>query len=119
MDFKTMLIAALSIVLGVGAPLALTALILWYKSRLTRLIHQTAVTLAEKGQPVPPELFAYVDQPFADLRRGVILIALGLGLALFMYQVEQPWSIGLIPLLMGVGYLIVWKLEADKSTSRT
>ena len=98
MDFGTTMVAGLAIILGIGAPIALVGSILWYKSRKTRMIHQTALLLAEKGQPVPPELFMGVDEPFSDLRRGVVLVALGLGLALFMFQMDTPWSLGLIPL---------------------
>ncbi|MEP7155788.1 MAG: DUF6249 domain-containing protein [Betaproteobacteria bacterium] len=117
MDYGIMLLATMSIILGIGAPIALTALVLWHKSRNTRLMHETAALLVEKGQPVPPELFAMADDTFSDLRRGVILIALGLGLGLFMYQMDKPWSLGFIPLFMGVGYLIVWKLESAREAA--
>lgn len=112
------MVAGMSVILGIGAPIALVGLILWYKSHKTRMIHQTALQLAEKGQPVPPELFLGAQEPFSDLRRGVVLVALGLGLALFMYQMDKPWSLGLIPLFMGAGYLVVWKLDAGKSSER-
>ena len=115
MDFGTTMVAGMAISLGIGAPIALVGLILWYKSRKTRMIHETALRLAEKGQPVPPELFLGAEEPFSDLRRGVVLVALGLGLALFMYQMDKPWSLGLIPLFMGAGYLVVWKLDAGKA----
>ena len=118
MDFGTTMVAGMSVILGIGAPIALVGLILWYKSHKTRMIHQTALLLAEKGQPVPPELFLGAQEPFSDLRRGVVLVALGLGLALFMYQMDKPWSLGLIPLFMGAGYLVVWKLDAGKSSER-
>ncbi len=115
MDFGTTMIAGLAIVLGIGAPLAAIGLVLWYKSRRTRLIHETALKLAEKGQPVPPEIFVGADEPFSDLRRGVVLVGLGMGLGLFMFQLGKPWAVGLIPLFMGLGYLVVWKLESGKS----
>ena len=115
MDFGQTLIAGMAIVLGIGSPIALLGLILWYKSRRTRLAHETAIKLAEKGQVVPPELFMGVDEPLSDLRRGVVLVALGLGLSLFMYQVDKPWSLGMIPLFMGLGYLVVWKLDTSKN----
>ncbi len=115
MDFGTTMIAGLAIVLGIGAPLAAIGLVLWYKSRRTRLIHETALKLAEKGQPVPPEMFVGADEPFSDLRRGVVLVGLGLGLGLFMFQLGKPWAVGLIPLFMGLGYLVVWKLESGKA----
>jgi hypothetical protein len=118
MDFGQTIVAGLAITLGICAPITLIGLILWYKSRKTRLIHETALRLAEKGQPVPPELFMGADEPFSDLRRGVVLVALGAGLALFMVQSDGPWSLGLIPIFMGAGYLVVWKLETGKVTNR-
>lgn len=114
MEFGHSLIAVLAIVLGIGSPLILVALILWYKSRKTRLAHETALRLAEKGQPIPPQLFMVTDEPFSDLRRGVVLVGLGLGLSLFLFEIDKPWSLGLIPLFMGVGYLVVWKLEGGR-----
>lgn len=118
MEHGYTIVAVLAITLGIGAPVALIGLLLWYKSRKTRLIHETALRLVEKGQPVPPELFMGKEEPFSDLRRGVVLVGLGIGLSMFMYQVNAPWSVGLIPFFMGVGYLIVWKLDADKNGDR-
>jgi hypothetical protein len=46
-------------------------------------------------------------------------VALGLGLTLFMYQLDAPWSLGLIPLFMGAGYLVVWKLDSGKAGGRS
>jgi hypothetical protein len=74
--------------------------------------------LAEKGQPIPPALLApptpAVKQR-SDMRRGVVLCMVGLGLMLFFGAVNDweggAWSLGLIPFLIGAGYLIVWKLE--------
>ncbi len=114
MDFGTTVVSIAAVLFGVAGPIILVGIILWYKARRTRMVHQTALQLAEKGHPVPPELFAGVDDATADLRRGVVLVGLGLALAAFMYQIEKPWSVGLIPLFMGVGYLVVWKLESGK-----
>lgn len=115
MDFGTSLVKIVAVVLAIGSPTILLALVLWYKSRKTRLIHETAIRLAEKGQPVPPALFLGGAEPPSDLRRGVVLVGLGIGLALFLYQLDLPWSLGLIPLFMGAGYLLVWHLEKNKS----
>ena len=49
MEYGHTLIAALAISLGLGAPVALVGLLLWYKSRKTRLIHETALRLAEEA----------------------------------------------------------------------
>ena len=49
------------------------------------------------------------------MRRGVVLMMVGIGLVVFLGAMNDweggSWSIGIIPLLIGVGYLLVWKLE--------
>jgi len=50
--------------------------------------------------------------------RGVICTMIGLGAMMFLGAVNDweggVWSIGLIPFLIGLGYLMVWKLEGKK-----
>jgi hypothetical protein len=115
MDSGKTLVAMTAIILGIASPIILAGLILWYQSWKTRLLHQTALQLAEKGQPLPPEYFLGKPSPASDLRRGLVLVGLGIGLVISLYQIEVPWGFGLIPLFMGVGYLIVWALETGKS----
>jgi len=105
MDFGTSLIAIVATVAGMGVPVAIVAMVLWYKSRNTRLMHETAIRLAEKGQPVPPELFLSREEPYSDLRRGVVLTAVGIALCIALNQLGVAWTIGL-------GYMLVWKLES-------
>lgn len=122
-DFDSMkgLVALLAVTLVFGTPIIIVIAILVHKSRRTQRIHQTVVALAEKGLPIPPDLF--IDRPPADststLHKGVVLIAVGLGLTIFFLSMTErhaPWGVGMIPLLIGVGYLIVWKLEGkDKA----
>ena len=111
-------IAIMGMLVSFGLPLLLVAVILYYKHRKLRITHETIARLAEKGMPVPPEL---LEPPrrgqYSGLRGGLVLIALGLGLAIFFWQMGVPWSIGLIPGLMGVALLISWSIErraADK-----
>lgn len=118
-DSMSGLVAILSVILAFGTPIIIVIAILVHKSRRTQRIHQTVVALAEKGLPIPPDLF--VDKPAADntspLHKGVLLIAVGVGLTIFFLSMQDrhaPWGVGMIPLLIGVGYLIVWKLEAKK-----
>ncbi|MEO8134998.1 MAG: DUF6249 domain-containing protein [Betaproteobacteria bacterium] len=121
MDFDSMggAVALLAVVLIFGTPIIIVIAILVHKATRTRRIHQTVVALAEKGLPIPPDLF--VDRPSADttssLHKGVILIAVGAGLTIFFLSTPSRqglWGVGIIPLLIGVGYLIVWKLEGKK-----
>jgi cadmium resistance protein CadD (predicted permease) len=45
-----------------------------------------------------------------------LLICAGLGVGLFLFLVEgiKQAGLGLIPLFIGIGYLVVAKLEADR-----
>ena len=107
------LVAITGMLVTFGLPLLLVAIILYYKHRRAKIMHETIARLAEKGMPVPPEL---LDPPSArredpGLRAGLILIGLGLGLAIFFREVGAPWSIGFIPGLMGVAFLLAWFIE--------
>jgi hypothetical protein len=90
--------------------------VLRFRTQRNQLVYDTAVKLADKGQPVPAELFANLNPPGSDLRRGAICIAIGAGLSACLYEVGAPWTFGLIPLFMGVGFLIVWQLEKRGET---
>jgi hypothetical protein len=92
------------------------------RERQRRITHETIRLMIEKGLPVPPELFIdrkVADQrivrPNRDLRRGIVLIAAGIGVvAFFGVDHSHIWALGLIPLLMGVGYIIVWKIDRSQ-----
>jgi len=104
-----------------GAPVLIVAVILYFGFSKSRMQHRTIRMLAEKGQPIPPALLAPpapAVRQRSDMRRGVVLTMVGFGLMIFLGAVNDweggSWSIGLIPLLIGVGYLMVWKLEGGK-----
>jgi hypothetical protein len=101
-----------------GAPVLIVAVILYFGFSKNRMMHRTIRMMVEKGQPVPAALLAPpppAQRQRSDMRRGVVLAMVGLGLMLFFAAVNDweggVWSIGLIPFLIGAGYLIVWKLE--------
>lgn len=107
-----------------GAPVLIVAVIMYFGFSKNRMMHRTIRMMVEKGQPVPPALLA--PQPPAvrqrsDMRRGVVLVMVGLGVMLFFGAVNDweggAWTIGIIPFLIGLGYLLVWKLEGKKDIS--
>jgi hypothetical protein len=74
--------------------------------------HQTLRALIEKGGEIPKDLL--LPQRGSDLRKGIVLVCTGLGLAIALKQVPlemRLWTVGVIPGLIGVGYLVVWRLE--------
>ena len=55
------------------------------------------------------------------MRRGVVLVMVGIGLMVFFGACSDweggAWALGVIPFLIGAGYLLVWKLEGNKPDS--
>jgi len=105
-----------------GAPVLIVIAIGMFALLLSRSRQRTIRMMVEKGQPVPAELLAPHTRAVrqrSDVRRGVIWAMVGLGLMIFFDAVneweEGVWSIGLIPFLIGLGYLLVWKLEGKKN----
>jgi len=104
-----------------GAPVLIVAVIMYFSMSKSRALHRTVRMMVEKGQPVPEALLAPPPPAVrqrSDMRRGVVLMMVGIGLIFFLAAVNDweggAWSIGLIPFLIGVGYLLVWKLEGKK-----
>jgi hypothetical protein len=104
-----------------GAPVLIVIVIGAIALLVSRSRQRTIRMLVEKGQPVPAELLAPATRSVrqrSDMRRGVVWSMIGLGLMIFFGAVNDweggAWSLGLIPFLIGLGYLIVWKLENKK-----
>lgn len=103
-----------------GAPVMIVAAIMFFSYLKSRSLHRTVRTMVEKGQEVPAALFAPppVVRARSDMRRGVVLLMVGFGLMVFFGAVNDweggAWSLGIIPFLIGLGYLLVWKMEGGK-----
>lgn len=111
MEMSVALVAIMGMLVSFGLPLALVALILVYKQRKLRMAHETIARLAEKGLPVPAELLEPRRRSSGAMRGGMMLVALGIALAIVLGEVGAPWSIGLIPGLMGLALLLSWLIE--------
>jgi hypothetical protein len=105
-----------------GAPVLIVIAIGIFALLLSRSRQRTIRMMVEKGQPVPAELLAPHTRAVrqrSDVRRGVIWTMIGLGAMIFFGAVNDweggVWSIGLIPFLIGLGYLMVWKLDGKKN----
>lgn len=111
MDKPDTLIALLAVAMSFLLPLAVVLAILRYKRRRLQMVHETIARLAERGLPVPPELLEPPRARHFALRGGLLLVALGLGLAAFFAIAGGPWSIGFIPGFMGAALLVSWAIE--------
>ncbi len=93
--------------------------VLEYRHRRDRQLHDTIVHLSEKGLSVPPELLTPQSSPKSRLHGAMTLVGLGAGLVvLFLAQGDGNWGIGAVPLAVGLAQLVAWKLEGTKPSGR-
>jgi hypothetical protein len=100
--------------------LALVGLPLYFRHRKDREQQGTLRLMLEKGVSIPVEFLAPPARKHGDLRRGVLLVAAGLGVAVFLRAVQAPagaWTLGLVPFLIGVAHLVVWRLVSRTEAS--
>jgi Flp pilus assembly protein TadB len=113
-------IVAITMLTVFGAPVLIVALIMYFSFSRSRALQKTVRMMVEKGQPVPEALLnpPPAQRQRSDLRRGVVLAMIGIGLMVFFGAVNDweggSWTLGLIPFLIGAGYLLVWKLDTKK-----
>ena len=115
-------------------PAAVIILIVWFKSNekrnRQRLQAELYAKALEKGQPIPSDFFAEPIKKRNPLNTGIICIAVGIGISLFIWLGATSaarldtnagaffisWtSLGIIPFLVGVAYVIIHFLEKGKA----
>ncbi len=108
-----------------GALVTMVLLAQVFATARERIRQETLRAMVDKGMEIPPGLVGDRARRSSDLRRGLVLVGAGLGLSLVFALVHVSgqsgsglWSIGLIPMLMGAGYLVVWRIESRKSPGR-
>jgi hypothetical protein len=114
-------IVAITMLTIFGAPVLIVAFIMYFGFSKSRMQHRTIRMLAEKGQPIPADLLAPPAPAIrqrSDMRRGIVLVMMGVGLMVCFGAWNDweggAWALGVIPFVIGLGYLLVWKLEGDK-----
>ena len=119
------LVHALAVVLSLGMPIIIVIAGLIYSYRRAQLRHQLLLKLAESGQPIPAELLRSAWEsgrtPRSPLRAAIVWAAVGLGLIVFGAMNDQRpiLAAGFIPLLVGLGLLLVHWIEGRREASRT
>jgi hypothetical protein len=86
--------------------------------RRARQLHETVRLMVEKGAEIPQGLLAPAPRRKpSDLRRGIILSTSGVGLAVFLGALpgaSGAWGAGVTLLCIGVGHMIVWRLQQGR-----
>lgn len=110
-------IVLISMIAIFGMPVLIVAIILYFSFSRNRAMHKTVRLMVEKGQPVPESLLnpSPVVRQRSDLRRAIKWMLVGVGVMIFFGACNDwdggAWSIGIIPFLIGAGYLIFWRLD--------
>ena len=117
MEFLPMLIIPPVLML---APVLITALVLRYRRTRAEMRYRLLLQLADKGVPLPGTLPGEAAPQDCDRRRALVLLAGGLGLAITLvalpidfprgHPVSQLWGLGILPVMLGLGYLGNWWL---------
>ncbi|WP_405229126.1 DUF6249 domain-containing protein [Lentisalinibacter sediminis] len=115
-DFDSAILVPITLFISIAVVFALAFM---YRARQREQIQLTVRQAIDKGQELTPELLEKLGhtgaQPHSDLRRGVIAVAIGLGIGVFGVVLGQEdamrplVAIAAIPLLIGVAYLGLWK----------
>lgn len=102
------------------APVLIVALVLRYQRTRAEMRYRLLLQLAEAGAALPPSLPGEATPQHCDRRRGLVLIAGGLGLSLTLLALPLQfpagqslgslWGLGLLPGVLGLGYLGNWFL---------
>jgi hypothetical protein len=98
------------------ATVTIVAVVMVGYHRLTVQRHQTLRAMVDKGMTVPPRMLEEAPRapnPRRDLRWGILLVSAGVGIGLFILLEDGPRdaALGLVPTFIGIGYLIVAKLD--------
>ena len=119
MDIFHSLIPIVAIIFTFGMPIAIVAIIRIGKSRDNAELQRTLRMSIEKGQPLPPEFVESMQKsqprpksPATDLRWGLILIAVALGIIAWNffdngYVVDGDAGFAAVPGFIGLALLIL------------
>lgn len=92
--------------------IGVTYLVSRNRARREEMRHETMRLAMERGLEIPAELLLPQVNRRSDLRRGLVLLSGGAGLAMMLSVLtEEAGAVGLFPMAVGAGYLGFWFLE--------
>ncbi len=103
------------------APVLIVLITLRYRYQQTQARYQMLLQLADKGVDLPAQLLIEPQVAYSERRRALVLISTGLGLMTMLLalpiqldngrSIGGLWGLGLLPLMIGLGYLASWWLN--------
>ncbi|HET7222483.1 MAG TPA: DUF6249 domain-containing protein [Rhodanobacteraceae bacterium] len=103
------------------APTLIVLIFFRYRYLQAQARYNTLVQLAEKGVELAPQMLAEPQVAYSERRRALVLISAGVGLMVMFtalpghfdsgLSVRSLWGLGLLPLMIGLGYLASWWLN--------
>jgi hypothetical protein len=121
--FFDAIVAIVAISFTLGLPIIVIAIILYYKHRKRRQRDALIEKFINSGKDVPAELLAswelHLDEPNKILHQGIKLVAISLGLYLFLHVFigADIALIATVPLFLGIARLIIWKISKNLGQS--
>lgn len=123
MEFLPMLVIPALVLLP---PIAITALVLRYRRTRAEMRYRFLLQLAESGVALPATLPGEASPQQCDRRRALVLLAGGIGLSATLlslpldyhvgHRLAELWGLGILPVALGIGYLVNWYLNRRGST---
>jgi len=86
----------------------------YFNFRKTKSFHRLIENFINKDKEIPSNIILSTYQSKSDIQKSIILVATGIGISIVLLLLEiggRIWSIGLIPIIIGLGYFIASRLE--------
>lgn len=101
-------------------PVVITGLVLRYRRARAEMRYRFLLQLAESGVELPATLPGEATSQQCDRRRALVLLAGGIGLSATLaslplhyavgHRLAELWGLGILPVVLGIGYLGNWYL---------
>lgn len=82
-------------------------------------VQDTLQKSIDSGQALSPDVINAMlvkNRPFEDMKKGIILIFIGLAIVTFSllsghWNAAKVMAVGAIPIIVGIGYVVIWKMR--------
>ncbi|MGH1372241.1 MAG: DUF6249 domain-containing protein [Cellvibrionaceae bacterium] len=116
-------IGILAVTLIFGGPIMVVGIVLYSRYRRRKLLHESMNKLIENGREIPDNLFNEIEGTTdhdQSLRKGMTSTGLGIALAISLSLIADPkvGSLGLIPLMIGLAHLFIWKINNNQKNTQ-